>query len=234
MADTTNGAGTLGQKIEFIQNHVPAVELGKYDIKVEQSISVGGKALDGSPFRSAPQSFVVTGARFSLKPEDVYEAAEKPESSVLTLGQLKQTSTARFPSITLESDQTDDDKVTVIDVKASVLQNILPAGADLPYLAHVRQGTDDAGQPTGDEFSVVICNRLPVNGGISTVHLVSLEGRYQGDAFDLQGAQGDELVRLVSLQSWSFACLDEQQSFKGLLTKIDHDPGTVRLPDARG
>lgn len=280
MADTTtNGAQTLGQKIEFIQNHLPAVEGGKYDITIEQSISVGGKALAGSPFRSAPRSFVVTGDRFSLKPDDFYnvfppesslgdhsnvlphvvltrstlpwergsgagagapwlalllfEETEKPEPQVLTLGQLRQTSAsqAAFPSITLESDQTDDDRVTVIDVKASVLQNILPTGADLSYLAHVRQGTDAAGQPTGDELSVVICNRLPVNGGISTVHLVSLESRYKGDAFDLQGAQGDGLVRLVSLKSWSFACLDEQQSFKGLLTKVDHDPGTLRLPD---
>jgi hypothetical protein len=278
MADTaTNGARTLGQKIEFIESHRPALEWGKYDITVEQSISVGGQALAGSPFRSAPRSFIITGDRFSLKPDDIYkvfppesslgdhsnvlphvvlkrstlpwersagagrpwlalllfEETEKPEPQVLTLGQLRQTSgyTAKFPSIDLEVDQTVDDRVTVIDVKASVLQNILPTGADLSYLAHVRQGTDATGQPTGDELSVVICNRLPVKGGISTAHLVSLEARYKGDDFDLQGAEGDGLVRLVSLKSWSFACLDGQPGFKGLLTKVDRDPGTLRLPD---
>jgi hypothetical protein len=280
MADTTNGGPTLGQKIEFIANHLPALEEGRYDIVVEQSISVGGGALTGSPFKSASQSFVITGDRFSLKPDDIYkvfppesslgdhsnvlphvvltrstlpwerasgagagvpwlalllfEEGEKPEPQVVALGQLKDTSryTAKFPTFTLELGQAEADKVTVIEVKASVLQNVLPTGGDLAYLAHVRQGTNSSGQPSGDELAVAICNRLPVNGGISTVHLVSLEGRYKSDgSFDYQGAQGDALVRLVSLHSWSFACLDEQQSFKGLLTNVNHAPGALRLPD---
>lgn len=271
---------TFGQKIEFIANHLPALEVGTYNVTVEQTILVGGTPRAGSPFTSGTRSFVVTGARFALNPDDIYkvfppehslgdhsnvlphvvltrstlpwerdsgagtgtpwlalllfEEDEKPVPQVVTLGQLRQTTgyAARFPTITLETGQTDADKVTVIDVKASVLQSILPNGGDLVYLAHVRQGTDAAGHLNGDELAVVIGNRLPAGGGISTVHLVSLEGRYQSDdSFNYQGAQGDALVRFVSLSSWSFACLDEEQSFKGLLTNVDHVPGTLRLPN---
>lgn len=278
MAETTNGVQTLGQKIEFIQNHLPAIEEGKYDVTVQQSISAGGQSLS-TPFISGTRSFIVAGERFGLQPEDVYkvfppegslgdhsnvlphivltrstlpwerasgagtgvswlalllfEEREKPEPQIITLGQLQNTAgyTAKFPSFTLEATQTDADRVTVIDVQASVLRNILPTGGDLSYLAHVRQGTDAAGQPSGDELAVVIGNRLPAGGGISTVHLISVEGRYKGDAFDYQGARDDALVRFVSLRSWNFACLDEEQSFKGLLTKIDHAPGTLRMPE---
>ena len=280
MVDTTHdGAQKLGQKIEFIQNHLPALDKGTYVITVEQSISVGGTPLAGSPFRSGTRSFIVERARFTLKPEDLYkvfppegglgdhsnvlphvvltrstlpwertsgagagvtwlalllfEEGEKPTPQIVTLAQLKNTSgyPAKFPALTLEDWQTPADKVTVIDVRADVLQNILPTGGDLSYLAHVRKGTDDAGRPSGEELAVVIGNRLPVNGGISTVHLVSVEGRYNGDAFEYQSAAGNALVRLVSLKSWSFACLDKRQSLKGLLTNLDHDPGTLRLPD---
>ncbi len=278
MGDTSNGAPKLGQKIEFIQNHLPVLEKGKYDITIEQSISVGGKPLAGSPFSSGKRSFIVAGEGFTFKPEDIYkvfppegslgdhsnvlphvvlrrstlpwehssgagagvswlalllfEEGEKPLPQIVTLAQLKNTSgyPAKFPAFTLESGQADADKVTVIDVRADVLQNILPTGGDLSYLAHVRQGTDAAGRPSGEELAVVIGNRLPVNGGISTVHLVSVEGRYKGDAFEYQTAAGSGLVRLISLKSWSFACLDKRQSFKGLLTNADHDPGTLRLP----
>ncbi|HEX8068862.1 MAG TPA: hypothetical protein VF546_02855 [Pyrinomonadaceae bacterium] len=165
----------------------------------------------------------------------LFEEGEKPDPQVTTLGELTKTPhtyAAKFPpDFRLESVQSEGDKVMVIDVKASVLQNTLPTGRDLYFLAHVRQATDEEGRPSGDELSVVICNRLPVNGGTSTVHLVSVEGRYKSaGGFDYQGAQGDDLVRLVSLKSWSFACLDEKQSFKGILTNINHAPGVLRLP----
>lgn len=280
MADTTKGDPTFGRRIAFFDNHFPELEIGRYEIAVGQSISADGGPLAGSPFPPAVRSFIVTGARFTLRPSDTYkvfppagslgdhsnviphvvltrstlpwerasgagegvpwlalllfEEGEKPEPQIVTLGQLKRTSEypARFPTFDLEQGQDDADKVTVIDVKASLLTYILPTGDDLRYLAHVRQGTDASGGPSGEELAVVIGNRLPAGGGISTVHLVSVEGRYRGDgSFDCQGAEGDSLVRLVSLNSWSFACLDARQSFKGLLTNVDHTPGTLRLPD---
>jgi hypothetical protein len=82
------------------------------------------------------------------------------------------------------------------------------------------------------ELAVIIGNRLPKSKGMSTAHLVSLEGRYNANGFDKQGAGEKDLIRLVSLWSWSFACLDHQQSFSGLLTHLNHTPhSTLRLPD---
>jgi len=68
---------------------------------------------------------------------------------VVTLEQLGKHSgyTAKFPFFGLESGQKNTDKVTVIDVKTSLLKKIMPAESDLSYLAHVRMGTDAAGNP---------------------------------------------------------------------------------------
>src|SRR5437763_9304278 len=148
--------------------------------------------------------------------------------------------------LTLEIGQRDEDKVTVIDVKKSLLQTVMPSAEDLALLAHVRQGKTDADAADGDESAVVICNRLPKKGASSTVHLVSLEGRFVSNPrageqnpdepayiFDYQSAADSDSIRLVSLRGWSFACADERQSFTGLLTNLNRrfaDPGSLRLP----
>jgi hypothetical protein len=82
------------------------------------------------------------------------------------------------------------------------------------------------------EFAVIISNRLPLPKGVSTAHLVSVEGRYNANGFDYQGAGENDLIRLVSLQSWSFACIDHQQSFKELLKRLNCEPGVLRLPNS--
>lgn len=82
----------------------------------------------------------------------------------------------------------------------------------------------------GDELAVVIGNRLPLRGGISIAHLVSVEGRYKDDGFDYQGANDEDYIRLVSLKSWRFACADKNESFKGLLENANR--GTLRLPES--
>ncbi|WP_424094385.1 hypothetical protein [Moorena producens] len=153
----------------------------------------------------------------------LFEEEEKPEPQVITLQDLKNTHSypAKFPDFELESGQHEDDKVTVIDSKKSLLDKILPTKADLDYLAHVRQGTDKDGKLVGDELAVIIGNRLPKKGSISTVHLVSIEGRYNNNRFNFQGAGDDDTIRLVSLKSWRFACVDEKQSFKRLLTHLN-------------
>ncbi|WP_287277653.1 MULTISPECIES: hypothetical protein [unclassified Okeania] len=148
-----------------------------------------------------------------------------------------------FPNFDKETGQHWDDKVTVIDVpgwkppedlkdldEKNLLDKILPTKADLAYLAHVRQGTDNNGKLVGDELAVIIGNRLPKKGHISTVHLVSIEGRYDDKGFNFQQAENNDYIRLVSLKSWRFACVDEKQSFKGLLTNINLEPSTLRLP----
>jgi hypothetical protein len=162
----------------------------------------------------------------------LFEETENPESKIITLETLKDINsyTAKFPNFTLESGQHEDDKVIIIDVQKQLLEKILPTKEDLTYLAHVRQGTDEQGKLIGDELAVIICNRLPQKSGRSIVHLVSLEGRYNNNWFDFQGAGDNDKIRLVSLKSWSFSCIDENQSFQGLLTNLNREPSTLRLP----
>jgi hypothetical protein len=58
-----------------------------------------------------------------------------------------------------------------------------------------------------------------------------VEGRYGSSGeFDYQNATDGDLIRLVSLKNWSFACVDERQSFKRLLMHLDRTYSTLRLP----
>lgn len=126
-------------------------------------------------------------------------------------------------------DHQDTDRVTIIDVDKRLLATLLPSEQDLSLLAHVRQTPDPPGQPA-TELAVVLGNRLPARNGISVVHLVSVEGRYADGGFDLAGVADDDYVRLVSLKSWQFACVDPQGDLTGLLGALDRAPSTLRLP----
>lgn len=123
-----------------------------------------------------------------------------------------------------ESGDHDDDALTVIDVDLTLLQQIIPTTAELKLLAHVRQTQDSSGKSEGDGVAVIICNRLPEAGKLSTMHLVSVEGRYQGKTFKTQAGTK---IQLVSLTSWRFACIKDQPSFSGLLKNLDTK--TLRL-----
>lgn len=161
----------------------------------------------------------------------LFDENEKPEPQIFTLKKLKDTRSypSKFPILDLEPGQHDDDKITIIDVKRSLLEKILPTLQDLNYLAHVRQGTDDDNNLVGDEFSVIICNRLPKPKGTSVVHLVSLERRYKNEVFDFQNAGENDYIRLISIKSWSFACIEEKHTFKKLLKNLNQNPSTLRL-----
>ncbi|MBI1298839.1 hypothetical protein GC175_28230 [bacterium] len=135
-----------------------------------------------------------------------------------------------WPGLQLETGQTAADRVNVIDVPQSLLGQILPTPAELPYLAHVRQGVDEAGNLVDEEMALLIGNRLPARGQVNTVHLVSIEGRYNNNGFDFQGAGPADLIRLVTLKSWRFTVVDEQQTFKTLLLNLNRDHPTLRLP----
>ena len=150
----------------------------------------------------------------------------------LTLGQLKSppAGAGRFPSIDLEPGQSPEDLVTVLDVRRDLLEAVLPKAAELALLAHARQRQTAGGEPEGDAQSTVLCNRLPEVGADSTVHLVSLEGRYKDGAFDFQGAGATDFIRLVSLTSWSFHSVDPAQGFSALLQRLDREPGSLRVP----
>jgi hypothetical protein len=106
-----------------------------------------------------------------------------------------------------------------------LLEEIMPGYDDLRYLAHVRR-------VDGDESAVIVGNRLPRPGSTSTVHLVSVEGRYypQERTFDFGTHTGPtDLVRLVSLASWRFASIDENQTFAHMVRQLAQDAGPFRL-----
>jgi len=165
----------------------------------------------------------------------LFSDQEKPTLQSITLSELKNTGSylAKYPSFDYEPGQAADDRVAVIDVPRSVLENLLPSLAELSLLTHVRQGLNSFGQSLGNEMATVMGKRLPAQGRISTVHLVSLEDRYTDGGFDFQGAGNSDTIRLVTLKSWSFACVDEKQSFSKLLTNLipnSRTLSTLRLP----
>lgn len=276
---------TDSSKVEFIQNHVPAMESGVYRIHVEQAVS--GGTIPGTSTSTADAAFAVTGERYSyLAPKDVFGVfppvghtgdfqnvlphvtvnrstlpwermpdgatrgvpwlallllrdsdfagiaySQRPRPQVITVQDLNTPSSVIFPQPKPEPAQDPNDKVTVIDLPRSVLAPILPRKSDLAFLAHVRQPKDGDGNALGDELATVFCNRLPQNGGTSTAYLVSVEDRYSnGDEFDAPGTGDGDLIRLVCLQSFTFACPDETESFTEILLKLDHNPSTLSLP----
>jgi hypothetical protein len=170
----------------------------------------------------------------------LFDNTEKPAPVLCTLAELRAATTAApwWPGLPAEVGEDAATRVTVIDVPRSRLQALGPDEDDLAYLAHVRRGTDDAGQLVGDELAVLMGNRLPSQGATATVHLVSLENRYTGGSFDFKEAADGDNVRLISLKSWSFACVDANQSFFQLLWNVDpytqgrrtNGPATLQLP----
>jgi hypothetical protein len=169
--------------------------------------------------------------------EDEGRSQAYREPRVATLGELTAASTApHWPGLDLDpTEYQDGDKVTVLDVQRRLLATLLPSGAGLSLLTHVRRAEDDRGELIDDERAVVLGRRLPRSGGISTVHLVSVEGRYRDGAFDFGTAAPDDYIRLVSLTSWRFACADPAGDFTGLLTGLDGTrpggtPSALRLP----
>lgn len=168
----------------------------------------------------------------------VFYEDEKPEPQKVTVKDLmapRPLGAPKFPQIKLETGQQLDDALTVINVPYTLLSQIMPAPKELKLLTHVRFGTNAAGENTGEELAIIIANRLPQPGKTSTAHLVSLEKRFKNIdgvfKFDYQDANPQNLIRLVTLKSWSFTCETHDKSFKQLLLGLDSKPSTLKLPD---
>ncbi|MGQ4650321.1 hypothetical protein [Lyngbya aestuarii] len=165
----------------------------------------------------------------------VFSEQEKPETKVITLGELA-TQGAKFPALTLNDHQKASDPVSVIDVPRRVLEPLLPSRDELAILAHVRRinlsGESISRTDLDDsEQAVLIANRLPQPGATTTVHLVSIEGRYTaGGGFNFQNASLDDSIRLVSLTSWRFACVTSTQTFANMIKGLERDHRSFRLP----
>lgn len=163
----------------------------------------------------------------------LFQESEKPEPQTIKLKELKATSgNTKFPTFIYEPGQNDEDVVTVIDVPKNILEKILPPEKDLTLLASVNQITNENDKPLSEPLATILGNRLPKKGEVSTVHLVALEERYDKDSgeFDYQGAGPNDFIRLVSLASWSFTCVNSKHNFDALLKEIDREPDTLRLP----
>ena len=167
----------------------------------------------------------------------VFRESEKPAPQTIKLKDLKATpdNGAKFPGFADEPGQTEEDELTVIDVPKKLLAQILPTQKEVALLAHINVLTDASDSPLSEPLATVLGNRLPQAGEVSTVHLVALENRYRGSKengeFDYQGAGDKDLIRLVSLTSWSFACVNNQHNFTALVKKLDRQQDTLRLPE---
>lgn len=161
----------------------------------------------------------------------LFQESEKPEPKTIKLKELKATSgNTKFPEFIYEAGQNDEDVVTVIDVPQNILEKILPPEKDLTLLASVNQITNEKNESLSEPLATILGNRLPKKGEVSTVHLVALEERYNSGTFDYQGAGPNDFIRLVSLASWSFTCVNSKHNFDALLKEIDREPDTLRLP----
>ncbi len=144
----------------------------------------------------------------------------------------------------LEPGENPKDPCLVMDVPVELFSAIAPTKEDLGWLAHSREvlheqepntlasaeGAVDETPP--GEYSVIIANRLPKNGGVSTACLVSLESM---EAFlPLDSGTSPNLgpnaryVRLVVLKKWSFSCTAPHETFKGSFQHLTYGP--LQLP----
>ena len=143
------------------------------------------------------------------------------------------------PEKWLEPGQNWWDSCLVVDVPVDLFSAVAPSMDDLGWLAHSReikkqasvnpsmQGGAQQETPPG-EYSVIIANRLPKSGGVSTAYLVSLEGMAEFLP-DPDGKQSSRLgqakfVRLVVLKAWSFSCTAKQETFRGYFDRVNSGP----------
>ena len=151
-------------------------------------------------------------------------------STTVALSELVAGSTSAapyFPPLTLEPGQQADDRVAVLDIKKSLLEQQLPTKADLNWLAHIRQGTDGSGNVVGEEMAALVAKRLPAANAKNTVYLVALENRYTAgtDSFNYQGAGTDDAIRLVNLYQWQFYNEDTLGDFATILKSLNRATG---------
>ncbi|MEN8129265.1 MAG: hypothetical protein ABFS45_03530 [Pseudomonadota bacterium] len=186
------------------------------------------------PWRDAPETLsdkdkwkrsVSWLALLAFHAEEEVKVSEPP---LRELSEYSKMEDSHFPEIEIEMAQSLEDKLTVLDVKRGKVESILPSAEQLHLLSHVRH-CKDAGQTVKSDPAVIMANRLPKPKGATTVHLVSLEKRYNGDGtFDFLGAGDNDFIRFVSLKSWQFSCLKPEHTFTELLKGLKSN--TLQLP----
>lgn len=145
-----------------------------------------------------------------------------------------------YPETNLEPGQNEMDSCQVIDIEKTLFNQIVPGLADLPFLAHVRKVdvTKKAHKLTYDyhpqngltlqeidpeqNYSVVVCNRLPKPNTECHLFLVSLEnmGDYLPDGDGSSKITKDK-VRLVTLQNWSFYATEQKAKLVDIVNNLN-------------
>ena len=141
------------------------------------------------------------------------------------------------PWFPYEYGQKKDDRLTVIDVPRALLTQILPTQEEVALLAHVRHAEEDNGKPVGTDVATLICNRLPQKGKKSVLYVVSLEPEYGPKGTTLWDLPQEAThIRLVTLGSWNFTCLNPRHSFTGLIHHLNksHIFNLQAAPEANG
>ena len=134
--------------------------------------------------------------------------------------------------------QEDEDPAKIsletIELSAARFKSLLPVWSELPYLAHCRQvsGAEKEQALAGHNgwHSVLMANRFAVpppakdantRQMLNIAHVVSLEG-LEDILRDPDGAlKGVKTVRLISLWSWTFNCVqDPQENFTQLMLDL--------------
>jgi len=137
-----------------------------------------------------------------------------------------------------------------IDVPIELFAEIAPSLADMKLQTHARKldtsaVKTEAGGKDDNEFSVVVCNRLPIPNTKCVAHLVSFENLASTEhntsylpTVDVSGNYtpgtfpgGISYLRLVSLKRWSFKSIDPKETFTQFLEHLDAGPLQVPVPE---
>ena len=158
-----------------------------------------------------------------------------------------------FPTLTkLEPGQSASDLCRVIDVPTDLFNTISPTAQDMIYLSHIREvdmtskeaaleydyhpqnGVSLKTKSAEQQFSVVMCNRLPKPDSQCHLFLVSYEnmGSYLPTSDGTPSPKTDKSkVRLVVLEDWEFYATQTQKKIADVVQNLNRiSKNTVREP----
>lgn len=203
-------------------NTLPHIVLTRRTLPWERTIE------GGDPDEKNPCPWL---ALFVLSPSDFSLTAELPKIEARKVKELLSPDKGIKGPDLKESDlkqyESVNDLCNTIDIPRAVFSSIVPAKADLPYLAHVREvhtgNKETASLKTEGCFSVVLANRFPETttegeAARNMAVIVSLEG-FQNYLHGETGTIGEETVRLAVLANWSFLC-QGKNTFKTLVENL--------------
>jgi len=242
---TDNGKPWLALLL-FEQSEIDAA------IAAQRPLEVGGQTMVGDLQAAAFSRAAGANPTASTLPPDTVSYpgldASKPATPVGTNG--------------LDYGENWYDRIRLLDVPTELFSAIAPAitnaaapdgKGDLELLAHARNvktsaTKTQAGGAGKEDFSVVVCNRLPAPNTQCVAHLVSLENLADKTlqtsflpTVDAQGnytpgtfPTGTKYLRLASLYSWRFISIDPKETFTQYLENLDVGPFQLPTPTGVG